>query len=234
MNISPRLKTTSDGIRKGSYPADIGTDHAYIPISLIESGICEYVLATDIRKGPLLRAEKNIKLHNLAGRIELRQGSGLSPVNKDEVDCAVMAGMGGHLICDILEKGRGKTASIEYFVFQPMVASEVLREYLYQNKFHIYDEKLVKENDMIYEIITAEHGEDAVDDIIFFEIGKSLIEKNDPLVVEFIFKKIIELKKVTCKIEGKNSENAILRYKECVLKLKKYEEVLGWLQGAKI
>lgn len=233
MKISPRLECTANLIIKGTYPADIGTDHAYIPIYLIKMGICDKAIAADIRKGPLLRAEKNIKLYGLQDRISIRQGSGLSPICIGEVDCAVMAGMGGYLICDILEKDKKKADSIGYFVFQPIQAPEVLRKYLYSNNYRIVDEKLAKEDDKIYQIIAAEHGDDQVEDEVYFEIGKKLITNRDPLAAELLIKKILEIKKVLNKIDARDSQNAKLRLEECRYKLKRYEEVLRWLQGSR-
>jgi tRNA (adenine22-N1)-methyltransferase len=230
MKISPRLKSTADLIKKGSYPADIGTDHAYIPIYLIKTGICDKAIAADIKKGPLLRAERNIKIYGMQDRISIRRGSGLSPIEIGEVDCAILAGMGGYLICNILDKDKRKAKSIEYFVFQPMQAPEVLRKYLYHNNYRIIDEKLAKEDDKIYQVITAEHGTEYVEDDIYFEIGKNLINSRDPLVNEFLYKKILSLKKVMLKIDMENSQNAKLRFEECEYKLKRYEEILKWLQ----
>jgi len=229
MKLSPRLQCIAEKVNPGSYIADIGTDHAYLPIYLIENGICIRAIATDVRRGPLDRAWENIKANGLLNKIELRLGYGLSPIGRDEVDCAVLAGMGGYLICNILDEGRRKAESIKYFIIQPVQAPEVVREYLYKNKYTIYDEQLVKEKDKIYEIIAAAHGEDSLIDPIYCEIGRKLIEKKDPLLPEFISLKIEELKKVIGKIGRENSANARTRLAECKAKLKSYEGVLKCL-----
>jgi tRNA (adenine22-N1)-methyltransferase len=231
MKISPRLECTAKLVKKGSFPADIGTDHAYIPIYLITEGVCDRAIATDVRLGPLERAEKNIRLYGLKDRIFIRQGSGLSPVNRGEIDCAIISGMGGYLICDIMENGKAIADSIDYFILQPIQAPEVLREYLYNNNYKIIDEKLAEEDAKIYQVMTVEHGNDTVEDEIYFEIGKKLIENNDPFLVEFINKKIDDVKKVMLKINDRDSENAQLRLQECALRLKKYEEVLRCVQS---
>lgn len=228
------MESAANLINKGSYPADIGTDHAYIPIYLIRMGICNKAIATDIRKGPLLRAEENIKLYRLQDRISIRQGAGLTPIGMGEVDCVILAGMGGNLICDILEKEKRKADSVGYFIFQPMQAPEVLRRYLYNNNYRITHEKLAKEEDKIYQIIVAEHGSDRIEDEIYFEIGKNLIINRDPLAVDFLHKRIVELKKVILKIDTGDSQNAKLRLEECEYRLRKYEEILQWLQRSGI
>lgn len=229
MKLSPRLEYIASFVKKDSYIADIGTDHAYIPIYLIRNSICSRVIATDVRTGPLLRAEKNIRLYGLKDRIDTRKGYGLSPVEKNEIDGAILAGMGGYLICDIIDNDKDKADKINYFIIQPMQAPEAVRFYLYENGYRICDEMLVKENDKIYQIMYAEHGEDKIDDEIYLEIGKKLISNKDPLLGELVESKIWSTNKVIDKIEDKNSDNASKRINECKVRLKKYEDVLKCL-----
>jgi Predicted SAM-dependent methyltransferase len=229
MNLNLRLKCVADRIRRGSYPADIGTDHAYIPIYLIKNEICGRVIATDIRRGPLLKAEKNILEYGIKDRILLAQGPGLTPVLNHDIDCAILAGMGGRVIRDILEDGKSKAGMVDYFVIQPVQYPEVVREYLYNNNYSIQEDRLIKENGRIYQVMTAVHGTDIIDDCIFFEFGKKLIENKDPLLHEYIEKKISELKKVIEKTGIENSDNAGRKFEECTERLKKFEEVLRCL-----
>jgi tRNA (adenine22-N1)-methyltransferase len=229
MKLTERLQLTASKIKRGSFPADIGTDHAYIPIYLVENGICKKVVATDVRKGPIERARKNVRLCGFAESILIKQGYGLSPIAEDDVDCAILAGMGGHLICSILEKGRDKANQIDYFVIQPMQFASIVRKYLYYNGYAIYDESLAKEGAKIYQVLSVEHGCDKIDDDIYFEIGKKLIEKKDPLLMDYIEYSMDQIRDIILKLEGCDSENSILRLKECSDKLKKYEEVRRWL-----
>lgn len=229
MELTPRLYCAAEKIKKCSFPADIGTDHAYIPIYLVKTGVCDKAIATDIRLGPIKRAEKNIKMYNLQDKIIVRQGAGLSPIRTGEVDCVILAGMGGYLISSILEDGKEKTNDIEYFVFQPMQAPEVVRKYLSENNFIIFDEQLVKEDGRIYEVFAAEHGSDSNDDEIYYEIGKRLIEKKDPLLEEFVENKMKNILEIIRKISKTESVNAQTRLIECKEKLKKYQEVLKCL-----
>lgn len=229
MKLSSRLQCIADRIDKNTYIADIGTDHAYIPIYLIRRGICSRVIGTDVRTGPLNRAERNVRLYGLQDRIELRKGYGLSPVAYGEIDCAVMAGMGGFLLCDILEKEKEKAQKIEKFIIQPVQAPEAIREYLYINDYRIYDEVLVKEKGKIYQIMTVGHGTEYIDDSLYFEIGKKLIDRKDPLLTELIEGKIDELTKVIHKIGNEDTENALNRLEECKYSIKRLEEVLKCL-----
>ncbi len=226
MKLTPRLQTIADFIRKDTIVADIGTDHAYIPVYLLEKNICERVIATDINSGPLENAKSYIMKKRLSDRIETRLGNGLKVLKANEVNTAIIAGMGGLLIRDILEADREITDSIDYFVLQPMVASEELRRYLYSNGFRIENEKLAKEKDKMYEIITVSHGHAAIENEIYFEIGEKLIENNDELLDEFINKKLREIKKVIKKLENKDSFNSTQRYNQLKNKYNDMLEVL--------
>ena len=134
-------------------PADIGTDHAYLPIYLVQSGICPMAIATDIKKGPLRKAEKNIIRYHMQDKIELRLGDGLIPIKDDGCDVLIIAGMGGVLIRDIIEKSIDTARKAKYIVMQPMYAEEALREFLLRYGFNIMEESLAKHEGRIYPVI---------------------------------------------------------------------------------
>ena len=100
VNLSPRLLAVARLVPKCSVVADIGTDHAYVPIYLVENGIADFVIASDVVEGPAMRAIENIKRHNLSDKIDVRIGNGLEKVK--QADVIIIAGMGGKLICDII------------------------------------------------------------------------------------------------------------------------------------
>lgn len=229
MQLKPRLMSIASKVKKDSFIADIGTDHAYIPIYLIRNGICKRAIATDIKKGPIEIAKNNTILYNMQHQIEIRQGSGFSPINYNEVDCAIMAGMGGHLICELIEKDKDKVNTIEYLIIQPMQFVSYVRKYLYNNNFYIFDEKLVKEDDKIYEIIICKHGKDFVQDDIYYEIGKKTIENNDELIKEFINKKICDNINIINKIDYEKSQECNIKKKQCMDKIEKYKEIFQQL-----
>lgn len=234
MSIAERLKCIADMVEPCAAIADIGTDHAYIPIYLINNNICSHVIATDIRDGPLKRAKQNIIQSGLQDYISIRKGEGLCIINPYEVDYAIIAGMGGYLICDILAEGKEVTETIKKFVIQPMQSADVVRRFLYENNYRIYDEKLVKENEKIFQIMAVEHGIDEIDDDIYFEIGKLLIKKRDPVLLEFLWDRIYENKIKIDKIADNDSEGARLNRDKYRKKLTKYQEVLKCIQDAEI
>lgn len=154
--ITPRLKCIIDHTR-GKKIADIGTDHAYIPIYLIENNLAEYVIASDIKKGPIDIAKYNIEKHNLSDKIETRLGEGLSVLEKGEIDTVIIAGMGGQLISEIIDNSE-ETARECSLVLQPMNAQYELRKYLIENNFKITDEDIITEGFKVYNVMNVQSG----------------------------------------------------------------------------
>ena len=105
MELSKRLKTVAAAVTPGHRVADVGTDHGYIPIYLVERGLCPAACAMDVNRGPLARAEEHIRQEGLSDRIGVRLSDGLEKLSPEETDTVVISGMGGELICRILREG---------------------------------------------------------------------------------------------------------------------------------
>jgi len=150
--ISPRLNMILQNITKTKI-ADIGTDHAYIPIELAKRGAT--VIATDISLGPLNNAEKNVKKHGLD--ISLRLGAGLEPIHLGDAEEIIIAGMGGEMIEKIIAKDM-EIAKSARLLLQPMNSQAELREFLLKNGFVIVKEDLAQEGHKIYNLIICEKG----------------------------------------------------------------------------
>ena len=163
--------------------------------------------------------------------IETRAGDGFEMLKPFEADTALIAGMGGLLIADIIDKEGSISRTITHFILQPMVASNKLRKYLYNNSFEIIDEKLVKEGEKFYEVIYAKHGKDYIEKDIYFDIGKKLIENQDPLLEEFINHKIKLAENILDKIEYKTTSKSIERRKDLMDEIKGYKEVLMFVKS---
>lgn len=228
--LTPRLQKIADQVIIGHRVADIGTDHGYIPIYLTKNEISPLVIAGDINKKPLERAEDNIKNHNLSHSIYTRLGNGLSILKPCEVDTAIIAGMGGLLISKLLEDSKEIAQSLKTLVLQPMQARPELRKYLVNNGFTIEKDILVKENCHIYEIIVARPGEQEVRDPIFYDIGLYIYDNPKLLATEFINKKIKTIKKIRREISEKSSKSSIGILKNMDKKLERLKEVLLCLQ----
>ncbi len=137
--------------------ADIGTDHAYVATELIKLGRAKKVIASDVRKGPLNMAVENIKKHGMEDKIQTRLGSGLSVIKPYEADTAIIAGMGGELICDIINNDI-ETARSMKLILQPMNAQYELRKYLIENDFTIEGEDIECEGHRVYNILIVKNG----------------------------------------------------------------------------
>ena len=209
--MTPRLLAVAELVKNSQTVADIGTDHAYVPVFLVLSGKCEKALAMDINNGPLLRAEENIKKFSLESKISSRLSNGLENVSDGEVDTVVIAGMGGILINNIIANDKDRLTSVKRFVLQPMTAVEETRKYLSENGFSIENERLAKEGDKIYTVISAVPGEMKIEKEIYFYIGKALIENKDKFLPELIDGKIYEYEKAINSIKNTDNEEALIR-----------------------
>lgn len=221
--ITPRLQCIIDHI-SGKTAADIGTDHAYIPIKLIEDGICERVIASDIKEGPLEIAKQNIEKYNLSDKIETRLGGGLSPLKKGEADTIIIAGMGGEMIEAILRDDDETAKEANLLILQPMNSQYELRNYLIHNGYCITDEDIATEGFKVYNIIiaTTEHQDEFENDIEY-HIPKYL--KKHRYFKNLYDKKKREFIKVINGLENSKDTDTekLEKYKFWLKELQKYE-----------
>ncbi len=208
MKLTDRLLKIASLVSEGKRVADIGTDHGYIPVYLLNKGVVPFAVLADVNKGPLENARKEVRHNNLTDKTDLRLGSGIEVLKKGEVDEVIIAGMGGILISELLEANKEVAHSVDKLILQPMQAQEELRKYLLSNGYEILDEVLVKEDFRIYEIIETKFtgNNTKVEDEIYFEVSKKLIENKDPLLKEFIDKKVYKYNSIIEKLEGKTGE----------------------------
>ncbi|MBU3216448.1 class I SAM-dependent methyltransferase [Clostridium estertheticum] len=207
MELSIRLKCIVSMIKKCDSVIDVGTDHGYVPIYLVQKGITKKAIASDINRGPVEKAKKNITRNNATNVISCRLGSGLSTVKEGEVQVAIIAGMGGNLIRDILETDLGIVKKLKYMVLQPVQNAEVLREYLYKTGYEFIDEEICYDDGKFYEIIKVRYdSKPKVLDNIYYEISKILLDKKHLVMKEFIEYKLHKYSKV---YDGLN-ENTVL------------------------
>ena len=135
MELSKRLRAVADLVTAGYQVADIGTDHAYIPIFLAETGKTDYAVAMDVNKGPLRKAQENICAYKMEEQIETRLSDGFSALKVQEVQSAVIAGMGGNLVIRILEEGHDVVSCLKECILQPQSEPDKVRAFLLQEGF---------------------------------------------------------------------------------------------------
>ncbi|MBO7254503.1 MAG: SAM-dependent methyltransferase, partial [Clostridia bacterium] len=152
-----RLDVVKSLVPKGTRLLDIGTDHASLPIDLIKSGIITSAIASDVNKKPLERAESKIYKNGLSNRIVTILSNGFENIPENTFDCVAICGMGGHLISEIIEKGKSKAKNCD-LILQPMSYPEALRYYLSTNGFEIINEAFAYDNGKPYVIIQARYA----------------------------------------------------------------------------
>lgn len=220
--ITPRLECIINHTN-GKKIADIGTDHAYIPIYMIQNNLAESFIAGDVRKGPVDIAKNNVKKHNLTDKIDVRLGSGLSVLKKGEVDTIIIAGMGGQLISEIIDADISIARDCS-LVLQPMNGQYELRHYLHKNGFTITNEDIVIEGFKVYNIINAKNGkQDEFQTDIEYHLPKYL--KSNKYYIDLYRKKHREFTKVIKGLElSKDTDiEKLEQYKFWLKELEKYE-----------
>lgn len=155
-NLGARLKTVLRSVPKNAAVADIGTDHAFLPIELIKSGKATKVIACDVNEKPLQNAKRNIEKYGISN-IELRLSDGLEKVTPDEVNTVTIAGMGGDLIADIISRAEWLKDTDKTLVLQPMSSADSLRKYLYNNGFKIISETAVYDANRVYSVLLVKY-----------------------------------------------------------------------------
>lgn len=159
IKIGPRLRAVASYVVQGAKLADIGTDHAYLPVYLLQKELISGAIAVDIHKGPLEAAENTVKLYGLASRIDIRLGNGLIPLLPGEIDTLVIAGMGGATILEILLSKPEVLEKVNSLILQPQGAEDRVRKFLADQGWKLKDEELVQEDGRIYTIINFTRNE---------------------------------------------------------------------------
>ena len=214
MQLSKRMQMIADMVKTADCIADIGTDHGYIPIWLAENGITEHVIAADVRKGPLSRAQEHIREHGLQEHIELRLGDGLKVLSPCEADRIIIAGMGGLLMIEILSDRPEITAQTEELILSPQSDIDAVRRYLHDIGFRIEAEDMTVEDGKYYTVMRCRHGVDyiyAPEDYLY---GRILIDNSHPVLADYLNHKIQKTQEIICRLTGSNTEKSKKRIEE--------------------
>ncbi len=156
--LSDRMLAVAKLVPYGTTACDVGCDHGFVAIYLVQEQICPKVIAMDINKGPLLRAREHIQEAGLSSYIEIRLSDGIKALKPGEADCMVAAGMGGRLIVKIMEDDPDKLKTMRYLVLQPQSELSFVRAFLRKQGFMIRKEDMVFEEGKFYPMMLAETG----------------------------------------------------------------------------
>ena len=204
--ISKRLELVASFVPQGAVLLDVGSDHAYLPIDLVERGQIEGAIAGEVVEGPYQSAVKNVEAHGLKEKIQVRLANGLAAFEEtDQVSVITIAGMGGRLIATILEEGLDKLASVGRLILQPNNREDDLRIWLQDHEFQIVAESILEEAGKFYEILVVEAGEMylSASDLRF---GPFLSKEISPVFVQKWQKEVAKLEVALDQIPEKNRE----------------------------
>ncbi len=212
--ISKRLELVASFVPQGSILLDVGSDHAYLPIELVEKGQIEVAIAGEVVEGPFQSAVKNVEAHGLKEKIQVRLANGLAAFEEeDQVSVITIAGMGGRLIATILEEGLDKLGNVQRLILQPNNREDDLRIWLQDNGFQIVAESILEEAGKFYEILVVEAGQMklSASDVRF---GPFLSKEVSPVFVQKWQKEAVKLEFALGQIPEKNlEERQVLAHK---------------------
>jgi len=221
LSLSPRLQAVLGFSRSLHTPscgvlADIGTDHAYLPIAALQHGVASRAIACDIHPGPLNIAAENIRDAGLTEKIETRLGDGLTPLSPGESDCIVIAGMGGMRIRGIILEGIKQAQAAKRLILQPQHDTMLLRKSLHETGFEIEGEQIVRETvssrELFYVVLAARYtGEITTWNEREYFIGKHLIEEAGETFSAYL---ACERKKIEAYISSIKDEAALMDAKK--------------------
>ena len=204
--ISKRLELVASFVPQGAILLDVGSDHAYLPIDLVERGKIKSAIAGEVVEGPYQSAVKNVEAHGLNEKVQVRLANGLAAFKEtDQVSVITIAGMGGRLIATILQEGLEKLANVERLILQPNNREDDLRIWLQDNDFQIVAESILEEAGKFYEILVVEAGQMklSASDVRF---GPFLSKEVSPIFVQKWQKEAAKLEFALDQIPEKNRE----------------------------
>ena len=192
MQISNRLKKIISFIEKEDKIADIGTDHGFVPNFIVNENISNYVISSDISENSLKKSIELTKEYNNEDKIKNRVGSGLKVLEVSEVDIAIIAGMGGLLISDIIKESFDVAINLKKLILQPMQAKKDLRIFLYEQGFEIIDEAIIYEDKKYFEIIVTRYTGNIkkISDEIFYDIPEIPYKRKDDIMRSYLENRI--------------------------------------------
>ena len=217
MKISKRLSTCLKYTEGFNKLADIGTDHALLPINAVTLGYVSTAQAIDNKQGPFVIAYSNVLKYELNDKVEVILGDGIKKIDSD-VDCVVISGMGGSLVSDIILKDDKQ--NIKRFILQPNNDSNLVRKAIVEIGFHIVDELVFSDNHKTYDLIVADKGTIQYNEFEI-EFGPINLKEKPYFFIQRIEKEMVKLNKVLPHIttqSRKNEINARLKLLEEVIK----------------
>jgi len=189
--ISNRLEALVSMVTPGLTVGDVGCDHGFLSMALVGRGIAPSAIAMDLRPGPLGQAKNNIAAEGLECCIETRLSDGLAKLAPGEVDAIVIAGMGGRLVMQILERGAAVTREARELILQPQSEIPLVRHYLSDHGYRLLDEAMLMEDGKYYMLMKVTQKDPNAGEVLGereadFLFGKKLLARKHPVLREYL------------------------------------------------
>ncbi len=228
IRLSKRLTVVANQVKYRTI-ADIGTDHAYVPIYLCNTNKIDKGFACDINKGPLEKANINIRNYNFENKITTLLSNGLSKIFPDQVETIIISGMGGKLTIDILNNNLETVKSLKQLVLQPQLDVYDVRKYIHNIGFCIENEEMILEEGKYYNIISAVASYEKYTKETDYIFGKVLMENKNQVLKSYIDNKIKKYNQVINNLNLNNTLFTNKRKEQLLNELNLFEEVYKWL-----
>ena len=217
--LSRRLQTLVNLVTPGNRVVDVGCDHGFLDIQLVQSGISPSVIAMDVRKGPLAAAKTHIAEYKLQDYIETRLSDGLAAYNAGEADTLVCAGMGGPLMMRILQESSEKVRCLKELILQPQSELKDFRRFLREEGYQLLEEHILWEEEKYYFLFRVVPGTphtESEQDLqeLYDQYGEMLLQKRDPLLQQYLRKSLCTTEQIIERLSGNRNERGQKRLGE--------------------
>ena len=214
IELSKRMTAIAEMVPRCGVVADVGCDHGFVSIYLVQNNVARKVIAMDVNKGPLERAREHVEERCLQGYIELRLSDGLDEITqKDQVDAVVIAGMGGVLMVRILQDALiGRGLKIPQLILQPQSDPALLRSFLRKQDYTIVEEKMVCEDAKYYQMLRAVYNGVPMDEADYKSVysdafGPLLMQEKNPVLRQYLQKEIVKFENIIKTMQEKRSDD---------------------------
>lgn len=217
MQLSLRLTAIADMVTKGNRLVDVGCDHGYLSVYLVQNEIIPSAIAMDVRKGPLSRAQEHIAQYGLGRYIQTRLSDGLAALSPGEGDTLVIAGMGGPLMERILTDGAAVRDSFKELILQPQSDIPHFRHFIREEGWEIAEEELILEDGKFYPMMKVIPMEkDKMEPYTPEEeaFGRLLLNMRHPVLKEYLSREARIREDILKKLEKSSGEAAMQRLQE--------------------
>lgn len=232
--ISNRLKEIANFVTRGYTLADIGTDHGYVPIYLVEHNDIPHAIAMDVKNGPLEKAKENIRKEQLDEKIETRLSDGLEKLEENETDSILIAGMGGPLVVKILTEGSKIAKSAKELILSPQSELAFVRRFLEEHQYQIVAEKIIYDEGKYYTVMKVKNGHDYYEKEYSFLYGKADVQIDLEIYMRYLHKELSKVISIEEKLKKIKKDEARISDRKKELEKQKKELQMAISDAEKI